>query len=340
VVLLRRQGSWRDLAPTLSLMGTQALWFSLPVLSRVTGVFDDWLPFDPGASQYVFLWVAMGHSIQYLWVTSYYALTSNRDEHRTPYLGKTLLAGGAVWGVPLLLFGPDLLGVRAHDAGLGLLVASAVNIHHFILDGAIWKLRDGRVAKILLRAREEGDVASARDVLRRPWIGRAGRSAVAVAGVTYLAFTVVGTIELEYGVRRAMDPPDFDRLRVAAERLRWVARDQPDVRYNLGMQAVREGDLDGARRELRRSLELSESSTGWEALGLVEQRDGRLDRALSAWTAALAIDPDSLPALVGSAGVWQRRGETQRARAALERALELAPQRRDLLDQLHHLNDP
>ena len=35
-----------------------------------------------------------------------------------------------------------------------LLVASVVNLHHFVLDGAIWKLRDGRVARVLLRTAE------------------------------------------------------------------------------------------------------------------------------------------------------------------------------------------
>jgi hypothetical protein len=35
------------------------------------------------------------------------------------------------------------------DTGLLLLVNAAVNLHHFVLDGAIWKLRDGTVARIL-----------------------------------------------------------------------------------------------------------------------------------------------------------------------------------------------
>jgi hypothetical protein len=40
--------------------------------------------------------------------------------------------------------------------GLGLLTASIVNLHHFVLDGAIWTLRDGRVARMLLRPAGEG----------------------------------------------------------------------------------------------------------------------------------------------------------------------------------------
>jgi hypothetical protein len=336
-MLLRREGRWRDLAPTLALMGTQALWFSIPVVSRGTGALDGWLPFDPDSSEYAFLWVAIGHSVQYLWITTYYAMTSDRDEHRVPYLAKTLMAGCAVWGVPLLLFGPDLLGVRAQDAGLGLLVASAVNVHHFILDGAIWKLRDGRVARILLSSRDAGANAATPIGVRPRWIGRAFRGLVATLGLVYALFTIAGTLELEFGVRRAQDPPDFERMRTAVQRLRWVGRDQPDVRYNLGMQALGEGDSDAARRELRRSLELSESSTGWVALGLVERRARRWDEALVAYQSALALDPDHVGALAGAAAAWQRTGEPERARAALTRALRVAPERDDLRMQLEQL---
>ena len=35
-----------------------------------------------------------------------------------------------------------------------LIFTALVNIHHFILDGAIWKLRDGRIATLLLNSRD------------------------------------------------------------------------------------------------------------------------------------------------------------------------------------------
>ena len=57
------------------MIALQGLWFSLPVLSRATGVLDGLAPFagEAGFSEYAFLWVAIGHAVQYLWVTSYYA---------------------------------------------------------------------------------------------------------------------------------------------------------------------------------------------------------------------------------------------------------------------------
>jgi tetratricopeptide (TPR) repeat protein len=333
---LRRAGPWRDLGPALALAGLQALWFSIPVVARATGLLAGLGPFDPELAAYAFLWIAIGHSVQYLWVTTYYATAVNRAEPKPRYLLRTWLAGGAIWGIPLLVFAPDVLGVRAFDAGLGLLVAAAVNIHHFILDGAIWKLRDGRIARILLRSRDAEPVGGLAASRRPAWAGLA-RAGVAVAGLAYAGATVFGTLEFEYGVRRASDPPDFARLQLAAERLRWVGRDHPDVRYDLGVHDLREGDLAAARREIERSLALGPQPHTFVALGLLEQRSRRWPEALAAFQAALALDPDDVAALHGSAQEWLRRGEPERARRALERAVALAPERADLRERLGRL---
>ena len=153
----------------------------------------------------------------------------------------------------------------------------------------------------------------------------------------YVVATVVGALEGEYGVRRASDPPDFARLRVAAERLRWVGRDDPSVRYNLAMQELRENDLDAARRELRRSLALQRSQHAWLALGVVEQRAGSWSDALRAFDAALALDPASVAAWSRKAQVYLRLGDRAQARDALEHALSLSPERIDLQRRLAEL---
>jgi len=236
----------------------------------------------------------------------------------------------------MILFGPDLLGVRAVDAGLALLVAAGVNVHHFVLDGAIWKLRDGRIARVLLRARESRGAGTGTDV-EGASIPRAVRAAVAVAGIAYAATTIAGTLEFEFGVRRATEPLDAERLRTAASRLRWIGRDHPDLHYNLAMHAFREGDADSARHELARSLDLRENALSWLALGLVERRAGRPREALAAYDAALAIDPRSVPALVQSARTLEELGEVDAARARLGRATALEPEREDLRRALEDL---
>jgi hypothetical protein len=328
---LRRQAGWSALGPALGVIGLQALWFSLPVISRATGWLEDIAPFDPTRFEYTFLWIALGHALQYLWVTSYYAGQARGELRSLPYLGKCLLAGGAVWGVPILLFGPDLLGVRAFDAGHALLAAAAVNVHHFVLDGAIWKLRDGRIARILLRPRAAAPAAAPARQLGPGW------ALVAGAGAVYVVATVAGALEWEYGVRRASDPPDFARLSVAAQRLRWVGRDDPSVHYNLAMHALRSDDLVGARRELERSLELQHTPHAWLALGIAHQRAGDWRGALAAFDEVLGLDPASVAAWSRKAQVLLRLGERAQARAALEHALALAPERLDLKQRLAEL---
>ncbi|MCA9510808.1 MAG: hypothetical protein KC560_08910, partial [Myxococcales bacterium] len=150
-VALVRAGSLAALVPGALVVLTQAMWFSVPVLLRLGGVVET----SPGPgnpfSAYGFVWVAAAHSVQYLWITTYYA-TARGGRGRAAFLGKSALAGFAVWTLPGLVFAPALLGGVSYDSGLALLVASCVNLHHFILDGAIWKLRDGAIARVLLRS--------------------------------------------------------------------------------------------------------------------------------------------------------------------------------------------
>jgi tetratricopeptide (TPR) repeat protein len=332
---LARTGSWSDLAPALSIVALQAVWFSIPALFRMSGLFTNLAPFDPRLGEYAFLWIAIGHALQYLWVTRFFASAANPSEGTASYYGKTLLAGGAIWGIPLIAFGPDLLGVRAVDAGLGLLVAAGVNVHHFVLDGAIWKLRDGRIARILLRARESVGASSASR--ERGRLATLLRGGIAVAGVAYAGITVASTLLFEYSVRRATEPIDAPRLQTAVQRLRWLGRDHPDPHYNLGVHATRKGDLELARSELRRSLTLRENTRSWLALGLVEQRSGAPHAAVAAYDAALDIDPRSVPALVQSARSLAELGEIEAASERLERALALDPERSDLRETLDRL---
>lgn len=315
-ILLLRRASWRAIAPSALLVLVQALWFSFPMVARNAGVFGDLVPVSLQHSEYSLLWIMFGHSVQYLWIATYFAFRTGAASRGLPYLTRSLLAGGAVWGIPLLLFGPDLLGSRAIDAGLFLLVAAAVNVHHFILDGVIWRLRSGRIAGILVRSREESVPGTAPAVRpRRSWIP----PLVWAAGGVYAILTIVGTLEIEYGIRRA-DPTDAVRLRTAAERLALIGRDHPQVRYNLGVLAMQAGELDTGRRELERSLAIGPSADAWAALGLLREESGQREEAHSAYAAALAIDPDNVLALFQSALLWRAEGNHARAEEALARA--------------------
>ena len=153
---LRATVSVADQLPAWALVVTQALWYVVPVL--VLPANEDLLPFAA-------VWVSTAHSAQYLWINVYYAKRSDASASARPFLLKCLLAGCGIQIAPVLLFGPDLLGKMPWDAGLAALTLAAVNIHHFLLDGAIWKLRDGRIARVLLQSVRlpAQTVASARD---------------------------------------------------------------------------------------------------------------------------------------------------------------------------------
>ena len=154
---LARDTGWRKLLPSLTLFSSQFLWFLLPAgISLMKG-------WEVPQSRYSTGVLAVMHSAQYLWITSYYARREaagekGRNWHAWAYFG-VLLAGGIALFVP----GPWLASrLFHHDFTTSFLIFTAlVNIHHFILDGAIWKLRDGRIASLLLNSRVRvADVAS------------------------------------------------------------------------------------------------------------------------------------------------------------------------------------
>jgi tetratricopeptide (TPR) repeat protein len=275
-------------------MALQGLWFSIPVLSRSTLILSDVAPLDPYKQVDTVHWIAFGHFAQYLWITTYYAKEANEarapgtDTGKARYYVKALMAGALVWGVPSLLFAPSALGVRPFDAGLAALVASAVNIHHFVLDGAIWKLRDGRIARILIRRDLEAHAQDGLSPARRvPGL----RPVVFATAAAWLVISAVGTLEVEYGFRRAALNGDVERLQVAATRLRRVGRDSPAVHAQLALFAEAAGDYETGVREIERSLELHPTAEAWVILGRLHARSGRRARALAAYEKALQLDP-------------------------------------------------
>ena len=143
---LRRRGAKPlDLLPVGLLALTQVLWFSVPSYWAMRGWPLEGLAFTAA-------WASTAHSIQYLWVTSYYARESEGERHLLPYYAKALLAGCMIAVLPALVIAPFLIDNMSWTGGLAILTFAMINLHHFVLDGAIWKLRDGRVARVLLRS--------------------------------------------------------------------------------------------------------------------------------------------------------------------------------------------
>ena len=80
----------RVLLPVGLLALSQVLWFSLPFGLQAFGLAPrlDALSFE--FRTYYFIWIAAAHSLQYLWVTAYYARQSGHWQGQAPhYLPET-----------------------------------------------------------------------------------------------------------------------------------------------------------------------------------------------------------------------------------------------------------
>jgi tetratricopeptide (TPR) repeat protein len=317
-LLLLRGGRLRDLLPTLCLQLTQALWFSLPYAARHWGLFPGIEPLSPTRQTYFLMWIVAGHSVQYLWVTTYYARASKGWHGTLPYLAKTAAAGAAIWTLPVILFAQPVLGGVSYDAGLALLVAAAVNVHHFVLDGAIWKLRHSRVSQVLIRSREPGAEAA-----ERAGGGWPRRLAWTAAGTCALVAIATFAVQ-QFALPRALASGDVDRAALLLDGLAWVGRDASDSRVELGYARIEQGDLDGALREFARSNELLPNVPALGGTATILAHRGTPEQALAATERLLAHAPEDPEVLAFAASFFAGVGQTGRARELSARAERIA----------------
>jgi tetratricopeptide (TPR) repeat protein len=318
VQLRRRASCWSDLGPAALLVLVQAVWFVLPTLARASGVLQGIEPLSQSYAEYGFYYVAYAHAIQYLWITTYYATAREPQRGRLGFFWKSVLAGSAIWGIPTLLFAPSALGTLPYGGGLILLVAAAVNIHHFILDGAIWKLRDGRIARILLRS--EPSTAPATPPRRA-----SARPLIWAAGALCAAIFIVEKWERTFGYAEASARHDSRRMETAVRRLAWVGLDDPELQYHLAVMLAAQRRVSEAIVHLERSIDLAPSARAWTGLAEMYEWRGEWREATVAYDQALALAPDHVPALQRSGQLLLQLGQTAPARARLERARTLDP---------------
>lgn len=320
-VLLRRSG-FRAIAPVAALALTQALWFSVPFAVRYFGWHTGIDPIDKHSviADYILL-IFVGHGIQYLWVTAYYARAAQRWRGIGNYWLKTLACGTAIWTLPVAFFAADGIGKLSFDGGMALLVAAGVNIHHFILDGAIWKLRNSRIASVLIR-NESHDVATPGGV---PW----GRRAVWTVACLGLAMTFFEFYEFRIAYPAALRAKDYAGAGAILDRLAWVGHDRANNRVKLGVGYERAGDLEAAARYYGRALELHPTASLWGALGSVEERLENWSSAIAAYESALDLDGSRAEFLHGAlASIARRRGECESAIHHYREALRVRPKSR------------
>lgn len=319
VLLLRRAGP-RDLLPTALVWATQTLWFVAPSVVRHWALLPGIDPLAPGNAAYTLMWVAMGHFLQYLWFTSWLAVGRAPLAARFGYFGKSLLAGAALWVLPTLVFAPGLLGRVPYDFGLAVMGAALVNVHHFVLDGLIWKTSSGsRLRRLLADPPRDPAAAS-----RRP--PRWATSLVWATGAACVVISFVGYWEGHFGFREAAERQDLARYRAAVARAGWIGRASPRHHLLMARMALEQGDLEDAKRELARSVELYPTPEAVSSLAELYERTREWGPAADAWQQLVEMEGEDATRLYRIGVLRLRLGEHERARDVLRRAAELAPE--------------
>jgi len=324
LVRLARQTGWRRLLPSLTLFSSQVLWFVVPAAIALIRRLE--IP----QTRYSSGVLAVMHSAQYLWITSYYARReASGDETEAGRNWRPLAYFGVlvVGGIALFVPGPWLASrVLHHDFSASFLIfASLVNLHHFILDGAIWKLRDGRIAALLLNSKER--VASAisgaggRFEAAWRWVTGANVGASRLRVGAALLLLVWGTVD-QARHYLSLHSDDLRDLKRAA------ALDSFDsqLQMRLGRRQLEEGNLQEAEAAWKRAIAANPADPApRQALLKFLLGQKRFDEAFTLTEASLKYAPKDGNLLVDRGLLALQRGHADEALADWERALKADP---------------
>jgi hypothetical protein len=121
--------------PTYAVLSAQTLWFTVGL----------WYPF------FNITLVPIFHSLQYLAITSWHASNGKKDagpRHFAGYLLSVLVLGFLITPGTFLLADTASGGAQDHLV-FAATAATFINLHHFLLDGRIWRMRERKVAQSL-----------------------------------------------------------------------------------------------------------------------------------------------------------------------------------------------
>jgi tetratricopeptide (TPR) repeat protein len=318
---LVRRNSWKALLPTATLVTTQFLWFLLPALIELLSGRE--VP----QTRYSSGILAVLHSAQYLWITSYFqkkeAVAAGQSSWSFPKYLLTLVAGGIALFVP----GPWIASRVFHaDFATSFLTFTAlVNLHHFLLDGAIWKLRDSRIASLLLSEHGKGEeVASGAKlgiVAAVRW--SAGKSFYARSfriGAVVLLLMWGGFDQLHF--YWANIPGSISALERAAR----LNPDDSSVQMRLAKAAEAAGQNEIALAALKNAADLNPEKVAAQdayARGLITS--GHHREAYDFYQKLLARQPQNVNALVNYGLLSQQLGHDAEAVDSWQRAVDLDP---------------
>ncbi|MFY9532273.1 MAG: tetratricopeptide repeat protein [Candidatus Acidiferrales bacterium] len=319
--LVRRSGPRTALAPGLLFL-SQFLWFVLPTLVELYSKGQ--IP----QTRYSSGVLAILHSTQYLWITSYYAqreakAAGNSGWRMWSYFG-TLFAGGVALFVPA----PWIVSAVFHyDFTTSFLIFTAlVNIHHFILDGAIWKLRDSRIASLLIdrggrAATAAAEKASVAGSATRRVIGRAvfSRPVRITLAMLFLLWGAVDLARFSFGTWEGNLP---ELLRAAN-----LTPYDSSLQMRIARAEMKTGQLDQAVEALTRAVEANPGNPGPQnARGQALLEGRRYTEAYEHYKKMVGRFPRDPDALVNFGVLANQQGNAAEATEAWEKATEVDPQ--------------
>jgi tetratricopeptide (TPR) repeat protein len=338
---------WNPMLAPLALYFTQFLWAVLPsALVFLKG-------FGVPEVAYSISMLAVMHCAQYVWITNYYARREEKAES-TDWHWQRYFAILLIGGVALFIPGPWLASYAlGRDFAMSFMIFTAVvNIHHFVLDGAIWKLRDKRIRSLLTAPDTEmaNTPVQASQVLRSP-AGRAWRLIGATAAVFLMILTGMDRVRYYLGNRNdipsmalaaAMNPYDSE-MQMRLGRAYESAGDQTRMEDSF-REAVRAnpGNVEGQNAVAKALLEKGRFDDGYayfkqmfsrgnfdvESLanfGVLCKLLNRHDEAVTSLQRALDLDPNYAAVQLLLAEMLDADGKTSEALSHYERYVALSP---------------
>jgi tetratricopeptide (TPR) repeat protein len=346
---IKRHGG-RTLVAPLTLALTQFIWFVVPTLLELHAQIPQ--------TRYSSGILAVLHSAQYIWITSYYQRREARAAGQsgwrmTGYL-LTLVAGGIALFIP----GPWIVSrVLHYDFTTSFLIFTAVvNIHHFILDGALWKLRDSRIAGLLIGGGQKKDGEKSAPVAAPAAPSQAARlfssPAFRIAMIALL-FLWGGFDQLHFALGTHED--NLSSLLAASRMNPWDST----IESRIAATEAKAGDHNAAVDSLARAVNINPHDEGLQqayaralleagrypdaydrysklaelfprdpnvlvSYGLLSARLGHADDATDAWEKAVSADADQINAHLYLAEAFDQRGEFAAAARHWDAFLRLA----------------
>jgi tetratricopeptide (TPR) repeat protein len=316
-----RRGRRRALIAPLTLYSTQALWFVVPiVVGWMSSLSEPQTRYSSGM-------LAVMHAAQYLWITRYFA---RRDAEQSGRLGSwnvwaywsTLVIGGLALFLPVPWLAS--FGWHVDFTASVFIVASIVNIHHFMIDGVVWKLRNPRVGQMLVgESSAAPGVGAATPPAPMPQLAR--RRVLTASRYAAVAPLLILAAVDQWRYRLAIGPGDRDGLEAATR----INPYDSGAYLRLAQAAGRAGDAASAEAAVRRAIAANpHNPIPARALVQLLIESNRLPDAYAQAQAVLASWPGDVDTLVNAGVLAYRLNDMVAAEQSWRRALDQDPSQR------------